>query len=214
MSEELGPESGWSQEIDLTEALKGAAPPGPTVCRWTVSAGKSAITRALFYANEVHSVFGEPEAMKSWLLLHATAQEVLEGAHVLYLDLEANDRSIVARLRALGVPKKALRKRFHYFRPQTQITAVDHERIAELIVDLEPTLVVLDGVTEAFAMLGLSINAPEDAAIWFHNVGRRFQRPAPVNGYDGPAIVELDHVVKAREGRGGWAIGSQHKKAG
>jgi hypothetical protein len=61
--------------------------------------------------------------------------------------------------------------------------------------------------------LGLSINAPEDAAQWFRTVARKFQ-VKPTKTYDGPAIVELDHVVKSRDDRNGWAIGSQHKKAG
>ncbi|MEO8656130.1 MAG: hypothetical protein ABI409_18550, partial [Ramlibacter sp.] len=52
--------------------------------------------------NEVHSVGGEPEAMKSWLLLYAAVQEIKHGHHVFYLDMEANDRSIVDRLMLMG----------------------------------------------------------------------------------------------------------------
>lgn len=201
--------TGWSQAVDLTDALKGKELPGPTVCSWV----DGDLTRALFYPNEVHSVFGEPESMKSWLLLHACHQQIAQQRHVFYIDMEATDRSIVARMRSAGATATQLSKRFHYFRPDEPITTDDQKAIARLVRRMKPSLVVMDGVTEAFSLLGLSINAPEDTAQWFREVSRRFQ-VRPTASYPGPSIVELDHVVKSREGRGGWAIGSQHKKAG
>ena len=201
--------TGWSEPVDLTDALKGKPIPPPQVCSWM----DGDELRALFYPNEVHSVFGEPESMKSWLLLHAANQQIKHKRHVIYIDMEANDRSIVSRMRALGATKDGLRTHFHYFRPEQRISVDDQEQIARLVRKWKPTLVVLDGVTEAFSLLGLSINAPEDAAQWFRHVARRFQ-VKPSKLYDGPAIVELDHVVKSRDERNGWAIGSQHKKAG
>ncbi|MDO3398095.1 hypothetical protein QWJ41_20400 [Nocardioides sp. SOB44] len=203
----------WTKQIDLSEALKGAPPPSPMVGRWSDSVDGTTVHRALFYPNEVHSVGGEPEAMKSWLLLLASAQEINAGSHVLYLDMEANDRSIVDRLRLLGASKMRIKKSFHYFRPDERITEADQAWFGKLVRRHEPTLVVLDGVTEAYSLHGLSINAAEDAATWFRDFSRRFQ-VTPSEDYDGPAIVELDHVVKSRDERNGWAIGTQHKKAG
>src|SRR4051812_33973597 len=107
----------WSRPVNLKDALSGAPPPSPTIGRWTDSVDGKPITRALFYPNEVHSVGGEPEAMKSWLLLHAAVQEVKLGNHVAYIDMEANDRSIVERLRLLGGKTSEIREYFHYFRP-------------------------------------------------------------------------------------------------
>ena len=169
--------------------------------------------RALFYPNEVHSVFGEPESMKSWLLLVTASQEVRREKHVFYVDMEANDRSIVQRLLLLGTPKTKVRKFFRYFRPDGPITSEDQDALARLVKKKRVTLVVLDGVTEALALHGLSPNASEDVAVWFREVCRRYQ-VEPTEDYAGPAIVELDHVVKDRDARGGWAIGSVHKKAG
>jgi hypothetical protein len=158
-------------------------------------------------------VFGDPEAMKSWLLLLSAVQEIERGRHVFYMDMEDNERSIVDRLRLLGASRIRIKKHFHYFRPDDQITEHDQAAFRRLVTKHQPTLVVLDGVTEAFALHGLSINSAEEAAMWFRNFARQFQvKPTPE--YDGPAIVELDHVVKSHESRNGWAIGSIHKKAG
>lgn len=199
----------WSRPVNLTAALAGEPPPAPSVGYWSGETG----VRALFYPNEVHSVFGDPEALKSWLLLLASVQEVKLGRHVFYLDMEANDRSIVDRLRLLGASSTRIRKNFHYFRPDDRISDADQVRFRSLVNRYKPTLVVLDGVTEAFAVHGLSINSPEDTAHWFRNFARQFQVKATPD-YAGPAIVELDHVVKDRDARNGWAIGSVHKKAG
>lgn len=203
----------WSRAVDLTDALAGAPPPAPSVGHWTEVVEGEKVRRALFYPNEVHSVGGEPESMKSWLLLHVSAQEIRQRDHVLYVDMEANDRSIVGRLRLLGVTRNSIKRYFHYFRPDAQITEADQRAFRMLVGRHNPTLVVLDGVTEAYAMNGLSINAAEDAATWFRSFSRQFQvKPSPE--YDGPAIVELDHVVKSRDERNGWTLGTQHKKAG
>lgn len=204
----------WSKPINLDAALAGSPPPAPTVGTWTdTSAGKSR-TRALFYPNEVHSIGGEPESMKTWLALLAAVQEVKLGHHVVYVDMEANDRSIVHRLKLLGATDAQIKQCFHYFRPDGVITDDDHARFRWMLTHWRPTLIALDGVTEAYSLHGLSINSSEDAAAWFGKFARRFQIKRAVDGYDGPAIVELDHVVKDRDGRGSWTIGTQHKKAG
>lgn len=191
--------------------MKGKPLPGPTVCSWPDGNGE---LRALLYPNEVNSVFGEPESMKTWLVLLAVVQLVNDSKHVLYYDMESNDRAIVARLLALGAEPEAVAKRFHYFRPDAHITEGDHDALANGVSRVKPHLVALDGITEAYTMNELSTTAAEDAAYWFHNVSRRFLVRRPTARYSGPAVVELDHVVKSRDDRNGWAIGTQHKKAG
>lgn len=204
----------WSKPVNLDAALAGEPPPAPKVGTWTDDSGDKPKRRALFYPNEVHSIGGEPESMKSWLALLASVQEIGKGRNVIYVDMEANDRSIVHRLLLLGATKAQIKKSFRYFRPDAAITEDDQRRFAAVVKLWKPTLVVLDGVTEAYSLHGYSINSSEDAAAWFGRFARRFQIPTSVGAYDGPAIVELDHVVKDREGRGSWTIGTQHKKAG
>lgn len=203
----------WSQKVSLTDALAGTPPPQLRVGQWSDSVDGKPVQRALFYPNEVHSVGGEPESMKSWLLLLAAQQEIKLGRHVVFVDMEASDRSIVDRLRLLGATPARIKRCFHYFRPDERLTDDDQAAMRRLVKKLMPTLVVLDGVTEAYSLNGLSINSAEDAATWFRTFARQFLvKPTP--DYDGPAVVELDHVVKDRESRNGWTVGTQHKKAG
>jgi hypothetical protein len=56
-------------------------------------------------------------------------------------------------------------------------------------------------------LLGLDPNSSIDTAKFYAMTGRPL---ADV----GCAVLNIDHVVKDREGRGRWAIGSQHKIAG
>jgi hypothetical protein len=71
----------------------------------------------------------------------------------------------------------------------------------------DPTLAVIDGVTEAFSRQGLNPLDNGDVATWLDLLPRKFARA-------GMAVLTLDHVVKDREQRGRYAIGAQHKLAG
>jgi hypothetical protein len=71
-----------------------------------------------------------------------------------------------------------------------------------------PSLVVLDGMTEALAMEGLDLNSNTDVAKWIVALPRRIALDT------GAAVLIIDHQTKDREQRGGFAIGAQHKKAG
>ena len=69
------------------------------------------------------------------------------------------------------------------------------------------TLAVIDGITEAMTMHGLSLMDNEDVAKWLELIPRRLADL-------GPAVVQIDHVVKNADNRGRYAIGGQHKLAG
>lgn len=203
--------SSWGQEIPLAAALVGGAPQEPTVCSWKDDDGAAC---ALFYPNEVHSVFGEPESLKSWLLFFAAHQLISAEQHVLCFDMESNQHAVVARLMSLGAAPQAIARFFHYYRPDGPITEDAVERWRKLVHRVQPALVILDGVTEAFATQAKDINSQVDTANWYRSFARRFLVDPEAAGYAGPAVVEIDHVVKSKDERGRWAIGSQHKMAG
>jgi hypothetical protein len=95
---------------------------------------------------------------------------------------------------------------FHYVRP-TEPVSSDARRALEAAVPTVPTLAVLDGVTEAMDVHGLSLESNTDVATFLRRVARPIAEP-------GSAVVLVDHVTKSRDGRGRWAIGGQHKLAG
>jgi hypothetical protein len=198
---DLSPRHTW-QRVDLTDVLAGRyAPPAPTV-------GGRSDGPGMFYPGRVHSIASESEAGKTWLALPAARHELDNGSAVVYLDFEDDEGGIVGRLLALGANPDSIRERFAYVRPDESIAALgSREDLAEILTDLAPTLVVLDGVTEAMTMHGLEMKDNTDVAKFGALLPRWIAN-------HGPAVVALDHVVKAADSRGRYAIGGVHKLNG
>ncbi|GAA2887429.1 hypothetical protein GCM10010472_52190 [Pseudonocardia halophobica] len=195
------PATSWAA-VDLTAVLDGTYRPAqPTVSRRADGVG-------LFYPGRVHSVSAESEAGKSWFALLAARIELDRGHSVVYLDFEDDEGGVVGRLLALGADPDAIRHGFAYVRPMEAINVGRNRAIlADLLEHFDPTLVVLDGVTEAMTLHGMELIDNGDIA--------RFGAMLPRWIADrGPAVVDLDHVTKDREGRGRYSIGGQHKLAG
>ena len=192
-------DTSWAP-IDLTAVFDGDGPPAPTM-----------LTRddglCLLYGGKVHAFNAESESGKSWLALWATAERLLAGEPVLYLDFEDDAQAIVGRLQALGLTRADIEGRFHYLRPADRIDAVATATLERLLVDHRPTLAIIDGVTEVMAQNGWSINDNDDVAQFLLALPRRIAR-------HGAAVVLIDHVTKDKEGRGRFALGAQHKLAG
>lgn len=196
-------EGGWGR-VDLSPVLDGTyQPPQPTVGARVDGVG-------LFYPSRGHAVASESEAGKTWLALTAAATELERGRAVVYLDFEDDAGGVVGRLLAMGAPADAIRDRFGYIRPEGPLTASGgrgRRELVEALGDLTPSLVVVDGVTEAMAMHGFNPLDNEQTA----QFGRLLVRPLMDSG---AAVVSLDHVTKDRETRGRYAIGAVHKLNG
>lgn len=157
----------------------------------------------LLYAGKVHELHGEPETGKGWIAL-AVAAETLLTAGVLYLDFEDSAESIVERLLALGTPPDAIVERFTYLNPCEAFTP----KALTVLLDARPfALALIDGVTEAYDLLGLDPYSNLDAAKFLAAL------PRPI-AERGAAVVEIDHVVKSKEARGRYGLGAGHKLAG
>jgi hypothetical protein len=190
------------QPVDLDDVLEGHyVPPLPTVGRRRDGAG-------LFYPGRVHSVASESEAGKTWLALHAVTVELAAGNGAVYLDFEDDEGGLVGRLLSLGVDRRVLRERFAYLRPDESISnVVNAADLGQVLGDLRPSLVVLDGITEAMTLHGLDGIDNRHVAVFGKLLPRRIAA-------HGAAVVNLDHVPKSTENRGRYAIGGQHKLAG
>jgi hypothetical protein len=93
--EPIEPPSSWRAR-DLTAVLEGIwSPPEPTVGRRTDG-------RGLLYAGKSHMVIGETEAGKGWFALVVSFTELDAGHHVLYVDFEDDEGTVVGRLMSLG----------------------------------------------------------------------------------------------------------------
>lgn len=194
------PPSSWAP-VPLGPILAGeVSDDAPSLLR--VSTGDH-----LLYAARIHGVHGEPEALKGWASLVATAQVLSEGGRVVLIDFEDSAASIVGRLRALSVDDAALVERFEYVRPDEPATTAAAARDLRDRVAGHPALVIVDGVTEAMTIHGLDLNSNADIATFLTTVARPFADC-------GAAVLLIDHVVKSAENRGRYALGGQHKLAG
>jgi len=190
------------QPVDLGPVLDGSYCPATP----TVGARDDGI--GLFYPNRVHSVAGETESAKSWLMMLQAKVEMARGNAVAYIDFEDDEGGVVSRLLALGAKREDLRERFAYLRPEQPIRGLgNQDDLKQILGDLRPTLAVLDGVTEAMTLHGLDPLSNKDAAAFGRLVPRYIAE-------HGPAVVALDHVTKSTEGRGRYAIGAVHKLNG
>jgi hypothetical protein len=195
-----GPElTGW-EPIDLAPIWAGE----------TVDQPPTILTRtdglALVYPGKVNTFQGESESMKTWAALCAAAELLAQGLPVIYIDFEDSPTTIVERLRLLGVPPDAP---LIYMRPDNPFTLEARDQLATLLAELEPALVILDGVTEAMTAEGLDLMSNADIARWMKTLPRWIARTPCA-----PAVITIDHVPKNPDARGKGAIGGQHKRAG
>ncbi|HWI43258.1 MAG TPA: AAA family ATPase [Nocardioides sp.] len=172
------------------------------------SVGRRGDGAGLFYPGKVHTVSSESEGGKTWLALAAVLAELERGEHVLYVDFEDDEGGIVGRLLNLQADPHVIAERFHYLRPEDPIgTGIHRDDLVGLLETYQPTLAVIDGVTEALTMHGLDPNSNSDVA----KFGRLLPRLLAAQG---AASVSLDHVTKSTEGRGRYSIGAVHKLNG
>lgn len=200
------PPTSWAA-IDLTDALAGTDIPPPQL--WQRSDGVP-----LIYSGRVHWFQGESESCKSWAAQIIVAAELNAGHDVLYIDFEDDDRGVVARLLALGADKASIARHLSYLRPdeplkdrQGRYVVSAWEDFGAVIATRDYGLCVIDGVTEAMTTEGLELISNADIAIWMRLLPKRIAA-------GGAAVICIDHVTKATEGRGRYAIGGQHKLAG
>lgn len=190
------------QPVDLGPVLDGTwSPPTPSV-------GLRHDGIPVLYPGRVHTLASETEAGKTWFALALARDELDAGNHVAYLDFEDDEGGIAGRLLALGTDRTVVLDRFHYLRPATALgTGIHRDDLAAVLTTHAPTLVVLDGVTAAMSLHGFDPISNRDVA--------DFSRILPTAiAETGPAVLLLDHVVKASENRGRYALGAVHKLNG
>ncbi|GAB3603288.1 hypothetical protein GCM10027586_06240 [Kineococcus gypseus] len=198
MDEEFN--ASWVAE-DISAILDGThAPVIPT--RWPRADGQ-----CLLYPARVHAIMGESESGKSLVMQAAAVTTMHSGGRVVYVDYESNAGTVVGRMLSMGASSDELRQQFRYIRPERD-PGSDVERTAfRALLDVSVDLIVIDGVTEALATMGLATNSNDDVTLWSRMVPKRLAEAT------GAAVVLVDHVTKSSENRGRFAIGAQAKMA-
>jgi hypothetical protein len=160
----------------------------------------------LLYARKRHVFVGEPDSGKTWLALALAVEEAERGNVVVFVDADGNGGGVVLeRLRALGLTDGQVRRHVRYLAPVEPMLDPPILADVERMIAGEPiTLVVGDSTDALLALHGLDPNATVDCERFY----RRIVEPW---GAHGAAVLLLDHVVKNRDQRGRFAIGSQRK---
>lgn len=160
----------------------------------------------LFYPGLNHLVSGESEALKTWLLAIAASVELAAGRGVLWVDGDdVGSGALLERLRLLGIDDDAIARRFAYVLPDEKLDEDRRADMLEVVRSRACRLSVLDGFNPLLNLHGLNPDSGTDVETFYRLIDPI--RKAPV------AVVLSDNVVKAREARGAWAIGSERKKS-
>lgn len=196
-TEDFGQTAPW-EPVDLSPYLTGEyVPPEPTIGIRNDEAG-------LFYPGRTHSLAGPPESGKTWIALHAAAQQLNSGHNVEFLDFENSPDDIVNKLVLLGVPKQHIADHVAYVQPDRPISQQAADRLRTRIVERNVQLVVVDGVTNVMGIHGLNPNDNADVA--------KFDMMIPRAVADlGPCVITIDHTAKNAAEGNRFAIGAQHK---
>jgi hypothetical protein len=191
------------EPIDLTAILSGEYQPLMPTLLARVDG------QCLFYSGKVHSLHGESESAKSFVMQVLSVSQINDGNDVLYIDFDDDEESVTGRLIELGADKEQIAKHFVYLRPEVSPKASEEEQAAWLRrLSRRYTLCVIDGVNNAIGVHGLSERESGDIAAWIRQVPKKIAKRT------GAAVVAIDHVTKDKINRGRWAIGPQAKMAG
>lgn len=162
--------------------------------------------KQLLYAGRINAFVGVSESGKSWLALMACVETLQDGKGVVFLDFEDAPHNVIARLLALGVPREVLKNHFKYVGPDTPMGPVEKEELFGLLDTVRPSVIVLDGVNAAMALIGLDLEKNQEAT-QFH---QWILKPLAVTG---ATVIVVDHVTKDVTTRSIYAIGAQAKRA-
>lgn len=159
---------------------------------------------SLLYPGKMHVFQAEPSSGKSWIALHAVREVLDLGGAAIYLDLEDTPGGILRRLQALGTDPHAMRDRLAYAQLAGRYGTTERLEVDRMLDQMNPDLVVIDGVGESLSRNGLSEDKADDVLRWMDLL------PRPIAA-TGAAVLMIDHVAKDPEQRGRWARGSGAK---
>src|SRR5579884_3014858 len=117
------------------------------------------------YEGELHWIYAEAEAWKTWVALILALDVMAQGKRVVWFDEEVGQVMLVQRLQALGADPDVIEAKFAYFPfPDLQIREgnqqhIDVARHKDLLQAIKPALVVYDTATDFLAAAGLDENS-------------------------------------------------------
>lgn len=190
------------EPVDLRAHLNGSVEkPTPTMLR-------RADGKALIYPGRVTTLMGESGSGKSWLGgVHLVAEVIRSGGSCWIIDYEDQPDGVIGRLRAVGLSDDEIADNVVYLQPEVAFGIDARIAMTEMLERRMPDVVVIDSTGEALAVQGANPNADDEVAAWFVALPRWLATR-------GPAVVNIDHIVKTEGDTPTlYPIGSQRKRA-
>ena len=160
----------------------------------------------LFYLGANHVLSGESESLKTWLALAAAVEELKAGHGVLWVDGDdVGAGAILERLLLLGASEADVSNLFAYVLPDEPLDQEILRDVLAIVRDCSCRLAVFDGFNPLLDLHGFDPNSGVE-------VERFYRLIDPIRKMS-VATVLTDNVVKSKESRGAWAIGSERKKS-
>jgi hypothetical protein len=155
----------------------------------------------LFYAGRVNEIHGEPGVGKSNVFYGAMKPTLEAGGSVLFIDPEDTPQGFTTRALLFGINPADIEARvFYLHNPEPEhISAAQKWALVH-----HPDLVILDGLAESMAGVGVNEDKAQEILPFFKSWLRPFAEA-------GAAVVVADHVTKSTDGRGRFARGSGAK---
>ena len=199
-SDEKDPlDESW-RPVDLRPALRGAhTRPEPEILTRDDE-------RALAYRGKVNGLHGDSGDGKSWVAEIAAAQQIAAGYHVVWVDFEDDEFTIIERLRELGATPTNILERFHYHHPTAPF---DDQAVALIETEArehDAALVVIDSLGEAFGLEGIDEDRDVQVGPWLRHVARHLSETTNA------CIIVIDHSTKAKDNPL-FPSGSKRKRA-
>lgn len=161
---------------------------------------------ALLYAGMRHLLFGETEALKSWVSAACAVELAHAGRDTVWIDTDGMGRGPLAeRLGALGLDDDEIRRHVFYLAPDVALDAEGTEALVRVLEERDVALCAIDAHDASLELQGLDPNSTADVQKFARTVVDIFHRR-------GIATLVPDHV--ARGGDGKDPIASQRKVTG
>jgi hypothetical protein len=191
--------STWSP-VELEPFLDGSHKPlKPTIFERTDG-------QALLYPGKIHSIYGESESGKSLIAQFICAAEIIQGNKVLYIDFEDSPAEVTKRLQLFGATPQAISEHFTYLHPSQSLKDPHNREALARVLKTVWTLAVIDGFTVAMTLITPASGTPEAQVAEFMST-----LPKRIVKKTNAAVLTIDHVVKSKDARGRFALGSQEK---
>lgn len=157
---------------------------------------------AIFYPASVNEIHGPSESMKTWVALHCIVEVIKRGEHAAFIDFEDGPGPIADRLRAMGLDDDELDRVFYAYVTEPMPIS-QAEDIIDEVFEMDPSIVIVNGVIEALAVQGIDTNDNRGYTAWV----RLYTRPFADRG---ACVILIDHT-SIKEGASPSALGATAK---